>query len=194
MKTTKPIYRHQSDINHRRSIRLKEYDYSQNNAYFVTICAQNKQCLFGDIVNSKMVLNPAGLMTVIWFRELQKKYNNLQCDEFVCMPNHLHFIIKLEGAGLPAHLHEPNQINIPTVIQWYKTMTTNTYIRGVKQGDWQPFSGKLWQRNYWERVIRNQDELNSIRDYIKTNPMRWEQDKLFATQSNQTRADEYPVG
>lgn len=232
--------KYQPEIHHRRSIRLKEYDYSQENAYFVTICAQHKQCLFGEIHDEKMFLNHAGLMTIKWYRELQNKFINLQCGQFVCMPNHLHFIIKITdkasvatnphcppngnnknstttvnylpvGADLRVRPDSPcsleinhvqthrsgsegqthrsaptNTANIPTIVQWYKTMTTNEYIRGVKQDGWQPFNGKLWQRNYWERVIRNENEFNNISDYIQTNPLRWEQDKLYINQSVQS--------
>ncbi|MBI4317141.1 MAG: hypothetical protein HY675_01515 [Chloroflexi bacterium] len=63
------------------------------------------------------------------------------------------------------------------VIEWFKTMTTNAYIRGVKQDGWTPFSGRLWQRNYYERVIRNEDELNHIREYIAYNPLNWATDR-----------------
>jgi len=218
--------KYQPDIHHRRSIRLKDYDYSQENAYFVTICAQNKQCLFGEIQDGKMHLNHAGTMTIKWYQELPNKFTRLQCNEFVCMPNHIHFIIKLidtnqqpvgvdlrvrpDECDRPDNHVRPNEnqgqtrssedqgqthrsaptgvTNLPAIVQWYKTMTTNEYIRGVKQNGWQPFNGKLWQRNYWERIIRNENEFNQIRDYIQTNPMRWEQDKLHTTQSQQ------PVG
>lgn len=172
MNTKKTSHKYQPDIHHRRSIRLQEYDYSQANSYFITICSQNKQCFFGEIQHDKMTLNPAGLMTVFWYRELENKFTNIKCDEFICMPNHLHFIINI--------IDEPIEMNITisTIVQWYKTMTTNSYIRGIKQNGWQAFNRKLWQRNYWERVIRNENELGGIRDYIKTNPMSWEQDKL----------------
>ena len=74
-----------------------------------------------------------------------------------------------EHAGSPLH----------RVVQWFKTMSTNEYIRGVKQNGWAPFPGKLWQRNYWEHIVRNEPELNRIREYIHNNPAQWELDKLF---------------
>ena len=67
--------------------------------------------------------------------------------------------------------------SIPTIVQWFKTMTTNEYIRQVKQNDWKPFNGKLWQRNYYEHIIRNEIELNQIREYIMNNPLKWEYDQ-----------------
>jgi len=74
-----------------------------------------------------------------------------------------------EHTGSPIH----------RVVQWFKTMTTNEYIRGVKQNGWQPFPGKLWQRNYWERIIRDENELNRIRQYIINNPLKWETDENY---------------
>lgn len=192
---------YQADIHHRRSIRLRAYDYSKPNAYFVTICSQNRVCLFGDIQDGKMLLNHAGLMTIKWYQALPNKFTNLQCDEFICMPNHIHFIIHIVGLdtqySVGAHpcvctikKHEQpdngqtkTNTNIPTIVQWYKTMTTNEYIQGVKQKGWQAFNEKLWHRNYWEHVIRYENELNQIREYIQTNPIHWEQDKLFTSEN-----------
>lgn len=198
-------------IHHRRSIRLKEYDYSQTGAYFITACTQNRECMFGEIEDGKMRLNEAGLMVLHWYDKLENKFTGVQRDEFVCMPNHIHFIINLVGADPcvcpnspvgadPCVCPNPNSnpgqnpgrthgsaptghINIPTIVQWFKTMTTNEYIRGVKQNGWRPFPGKLWQRNYWERVLRDETELNTIREYINNNPARWELDKLFVPSS-----------
>ena len=99
--------KYQSEIHHRRSIRLKEYDYSQENAYFVTICAQHKQCYFGEIQDGQMFLNHAGLMTLKWYQVLSQKFTNLQCGEFVCMPNHIHFIINITAVLAGAHLIQP---------------------------------------------------------------------------------------
>ena len=70
------------------------------------------------------------------------------------------------------HRSAPTGTSLSDVVQWFKTMTTNEYIRGVKQQQWQPFPGKLWQRNYWDHIIRNENELHRIREYIRTNPPR----------------------
>lgn len=117
---------------HRRSIRLKNYDYSQSGAYFVTICTKDRECLFGDIIGDRMVLNAAGEMLKIWLMETRNKFPQGEIDEFVVMPNHFHVIIN--------------------IVQWFKTMTTNASISGVKLHGWQPFNGKLWQRNYYEHI------------------------------------------
>ena len=84
----------------RRSIRLRGYDYSQAGAYFVTICTQHRTCLFGDIVAGEMRLNEAGKMVARWYSELANKFPDIQCDKFVCMPNHIHFIVVNVGADL----------------------------------------------------------------------------------------------
>ena len=179
------------DIHHRRSIRLQGYDYSLPGAYFVTICTQNRECLFGDIRNGEMALNDAGNMVTRWYHELENKFPDIQHDAFICMPNHVHFIVVNMGpvtvgadqrvcpnkmgehAGKGEHAGSP----LHRVVQWFKTMTTNEYICGVKQNGWPPFPGKLWQRNYYEHVIRDEDELNKVREYIVGNPSNWESDQ-----------------
>jgi len=230
------------DIHHRRSIRLRGYDYSQRGHYFITICTQNGMCLFGEIENGEIQLNDAGRMILYWYSELENKFQEIRCDAFICMSNHIHFIL-YNGVGAdlcvrpcrttndshyanPNGRHDTNPNNRPdnhpnnrpnvspdefrgkgqadparrgegrthrsaptpppppppttigTVAQWFKTMTTNEYIRGVKQNAWAPFPGKLWQRNYWEHIVRNDDELQKIRDYIINNPKNWFNDKL----------------
>lgn len=189
-------------IHHRRSIRLQGYDYSRAGAYFVTICTPNRECLFGEIVPGEMRLNEAGRMVWHWYNELENKFPDIQCDECVCMPNHIHFIVVNVGADLrvrpsvpdlrvrpgvspPRNVASPRKegehIGSPlrSIVQWFKTMSTNEYIRGVKQSGWRPFPGKLWQRNYWEHIVRNDQDLNGLREYIRNNPARWELDKLF---------------
>lgn len=86
------------DIHHRKSIRLKGYNYSQTGAYFITICIQNRECLLGSIVNGKMILNDAGKMIAAWWKKLFEKFLNIVIDEYVIMPNHIHGIIQIVGA------------------------------------------------------------------------------------------------
>ena len=168
---------------HRRSIRLQGYDYSQAGAYFVTICCQDRIHRFGKIVNGVMELNDAGKMVEKWYWELNHKFPNIQCGEMVVMPNHIHLITVIVGADLrvcPDSMAMGEHIGSPlyTIVQWYKTMTTNEYIRGVKSNHWQPFNKRIWQRNYWEHIIRNENEYNRIAQYIGNNPAQWERDKL----------------
>jgi putative transposase len=194
---------------HRRSIRLQNYDYARGGWYFVTICVNERCCLFGNITDDVMRLNDAGAMTHRWFIESENKFSNLQCDAFVCMPNHVHFIVA--NTGKPEHqqtagadlcvrpspfesssesLHKNEHTDsaqqgehtgspLQKIVQWYKTMTTNEYIRRVKKDNWPKFRGRLWQRNYWEHVIRSEQELCEIREYIRNNPARWATDYLY---------------
>ena len=172
---------------HRRSLRLRDYDYSQEGAYFITICAQGKLCLFGEPCESGIKLWAAGRMIEDWWLKLPTKFLTIEPDEFVVMPNHFHGVLTIVGATpcgcqpKPDHTTESGHPRggAPTVgdaIDWFKTMTTNAYIRGVSEQAWPRFSGRLWQRNYYEHVIRNEDELNRARQYIIDNPVMWARD------------------
>ena len=159
-------------IHHRQSIRLKDYDYSSDGAYFMTVCAQDKEYMFGDVIDGKMILNLSGEMVKKWLSELENKFKNIELGEYVIMPNHIHLIVFIMNVAVRSE-----QNNIPQIVQWLKTMTTNEYIKNVKQNNWKPFDKRLWQRNYYDRVIRNEKELNKIRKYIFENPLKWEFDK-----------------
>jgi len=147
---------------HRRSIRFNGYEYSQPGAYFLTICAQDRDCLLGKIIHSEIKLNEAGNMVQMWWNRLPNKYANIELDEFIVMPNHLHgsIIVGADPRVCPynkkgEHTDSPLQNHIPLsrMIQWFKTMTTNEYIRNVKQNNWPPINKRLWQRNYFERIV-----------------------------------------
>jgi len=182
------VQKYDPEIHHRRSIRLPEYDYAQDGWYYMTICSQNHRCLFGEILQEKMILNAARAMIEKWWRKLPEKYPGIQLDEYVIMPNHLHGIIVIVGAapcGRPnpgthsvTESGQPHGVvpTLGTIIGWFKTMSTNEYIRHVKQNGWPAFEKRLWLRNYYEHIIRKGEELNSIRNYIVENPMRWEED------------------
>ena len=158
---------------HRRSIRLSNYDYSQVGAYFVTICANGRVCLFGDVNDREMRLNDAGQMVERWCGEIPNKFPLVKFDKYVIMPNHFHVIVDiLDEAPHGGHTGPP----LPRIVQWFKTMTTNDYIRGVKRRGWTPFEQRLWQRDYYERVIRDEEELNTVRQYIINNPAKWAED------------------
>jgi REP element-mobilizing transposase RayT len=173
---------------HRRSIRLKGYDYTSQGAYFITIVAQSRKCLFGEIIEGEMILNEAGQMIVKWWNKLPNKFPHVILGAFVVMPNHFHGIIIIQknaGADLRVcpeqtgeHTGSPRpNASLPQIIQWFKTMTTNEYIRGVNQLSWPLFIGKLWQRNYYEHIIRNEKSLQRITDYILANSSRWQNDR-----------------
>ncbi|MEA3238386.1 MAG: transposase [Candidatus Bipolaricaulota bacterium] len=183
---------------HRRSIRLQGYDYSRSGAYYVTLCTQDRACLFGEVVDSDMHLNDAGRLVSDAWRALPDRFPTIDLDAFVIMPNHIHGVVviavdnNLVGAGLvPAFDVAPAQNAAPArdrattrvaptlgdVIGAYKSMVTVQYAHAVNTRGWPPFRKRLWQRNYYEHVIRNADSLNRIRQYILDNPRRWDEDR-----------------
>ncbi|HEY2290790.1 MAG TPA: transposase, partial [Thermoanaerobaculia bacterium] len=164
--------RYDPDKHHRRSIRLKGYDYSQAGAYFVTVCVQQRECLFGEVESEVVRLNDSGTMVEGWWEELEKKFSTVVLDEWILMPNHLHGILFLNGRATPA----TTLPSLGDVMGWFKTMTTNEYIRGVRNLGWRCFPGKLWQRDFFDHIIRTSEELERIREYIRQNPSRWHED------------------
>ncbi len=178
------------DIHHRRSIRLDGYDYSREGVYFFTICTQNRECVFGEVLNGAVLLNDAGEMICKWWAEMLKKFPLVESDEFILMPNHLHGIVGLNvGAALCGRPDtdtgrsdaegRPHRVapTLGEIVGWFKTMTTNEYIRGVRESGWTPFFGKLWQRNYYDHIIRSEKDLSTIRKYIMENPLTWFEDE-----------------
>lgn len=171
----------------RRSIRLKGFDYAESGAYFVTIVTKNRSCQFGEIIDGQMRLNSAGDAIMRWWLELKNKFTTVETDEFVVMPNHCQGIIVVTDStvgadlrvGPPTGLRKGAHVGAPlqTIMQWFKTMTTNEYMRGVKASNWPAFRGQLWQRGYYDHIIRDENSLNRIRQYIINNPARWEFDR-----------------
>jgi len=172
------------DIHHRKSIRLKHYDYSQNGAYFVTICTQERACLFGEIINGKMVMNNAGRMVQNVWDGIESHYVGINTDAFIVMPNHFHGIIVIVGSGPRACPDvgdvQPQGVaptlSFPDVVHRFKTMTTKQYADGVKTQGWRSFRIRFWQRNDHEHIIRHGEDMNRIRQYIINNPLQWESD------------------
>jgi putative transposase len=155
-------------------MRLQRYDYSQEGAYFVTVCVEQRLHLFGKIENENMLPTPAGEMIATWWGKVPEKYPDVELDHWVVMPNHFHGIVVLcRDASMP------NRTALADVMRWFKSMTTNTYIRGVHAEQWEPFSGSLWQRSYYDHIIRNEPDLQRIREYIMHNPARWHTDTLY---------------
>jgi REP element-mobilizing transposase RayT len=159
----------------RRSIRLKGYDYSQAGGYYITIVTQLRESFFGKICDGEMIFNDAGRMVNIEWGALQERFPNIETDVFQVMPNHLHGILVIHnpepvGAGLvPAHdpAHDPGLVPahptkvttkiIPTlgeIVGAFKSITTHKYIQGVNEFAWPVFYKKLWQRNYYEHILR----------------------------------------
>ena len=176
-------------VHRRRSLRLKGYDYSNPGGYFVTLCVKDRQCLFGNVVDAGMVLDEAGRMVQTVWDEMPDFYPGFRRDAFIIMPNHVHGIFNVVGAGpcacprLDQHKNGQPQgvaptLGLPDLVNRFKSMTTHRYIEGVENSGWPSFQGKLWQRNYFEHIIRNQGELTHLRYYILTNPERWPEDPL----------------
>ncbi|VAX00773.1 hypothetical protein MNBD_GAMMA19-1102 [hydrothermal vent metagenome] len=189
------------DIRHRRSIRLRDYDYSQAGLYFVTICTQNRLCLLGNIKDDEMILNDAGRMVVARWLDLAQRFTGIGLNEYTVMPNHFHGIIELlvgvplvgtqnedtQNMGQPQPERQPQpgqpQGIAPTVgdiVGAFKSITTNEYIHGVKQNHWPRFDKKLWQRNFYEHIVRDEESYLKISEYIKTNPAKWQDDTYYA--------------
>jgi len=173
----------------RKRNRLKDFDYSSNNAYFITVCLHNRLKLFGEIVNEKMILSDSGKMIERFWLVLQNKFPHVLLDEYVIMPDHIHGIIMVfndnyvgddlcvvpkEKVSKHMGLKDKHTgLSLQKIIQWFKTMTTNEYIKGVKKNLFVPFNKKLWQRSYYDRIIRSEEELNKIREYIYFNPVKY---------------------
>ena len=264
------------NIHHRRSIRLKGYDYSQAGLYYITICVQNRICLFGEIVGAPLVgaqndgiqnmdtqndvvqnvdvqnncvqnigiiqnetgfgnnngradndgsqmgrpqmgrpqghaptgatiiLNDAGIMVETEWLKLTERFPNIKLHEYVVMPNHFHAILQIVDVGASlvgaqniaqnetndcdemdmgrpqghAPTHEPTNKTVGDMLDAFKSITTVEYIHGVKTLDWPRFDKKLWQRDYWEHIIRDEQSYLKISEYIINNPKNWNTDKL----------------
>lgn len=156
-------------IHKRKSIRLKGYDYSSSGAYFITMCMQDREKILSNISESIINLTLVGKMIEKWWLELKNKYHNIDLDEYIIMPDHFHGIIWINNYE--------SEIDIPRILKWFKAMTTNEYIRNVKENNWKTFNKRLWQRNYYEKIIRNEKALNNIREYIKNNPLNLKKSK-----------------
>jgi REP element-mobilizing transposase RayT len=193
---------------HRRSIRLKGYDYSQAGGYFVTICTEDRECLFGEIIDGEMNLSDLGRLIEQCWRDLPQRFPWVSIDEFVVMPNHVHGVIWInreDGVGAPFASNEQDSIhpsekpiqqmgkkllrakdaptsNLGYVVGAYKSITGIRYRIGVSRHKWNESCETLWQRNYYEHIIRGEKDLNAIRTYIRNNPINW-----WSDEENQNR-------
>jgi len=171
--------RYNPDKHHRKSIRLKGYDYSRAGAYYVTICVQDRDMLLGKVVDGQIKLNEYGKMVAYTWNDLPNHHPHVCLDEFVIMPNHVHGVIIIDvGAGSVGAGSEPaptktkhKQHGLPEIIRQFKTFSARR-INNIRQT-----SGiHVWQRNYFEHVIRNENELHRIQKYIIENPLNWDSD------------------
>lgn len=188
---------------HRRSIRLKGYDYSQEGLYFITICCQNRIWRFGEIINGEMLLNEFGEIAYNEWIKLTERFPNFELDVFQIMPNHMHGIIVLKdvGATLAVALNDSDDLNgagaspartileisiaqinsnspsVSDMVGAYKSLVANACLSIYKLNNER--MGKLWQRNYYEHIIRNEQSYINISNYIINNPSKFTEDKFY---------------
>ena len=200
----------------RKPTRLKEYDYSRSGYYYVTICTENREQIFGTIENNDIILNGVGNLIDQWWQKMFEKYDDISIDKYIIMPNHIHGIINIAVGATPCSRPIPcnrpiknnknhtikgentvsplrkisNQYNgLGQYISWFKRMTTNKYIYHVKTDGWKSFNKRLWQRNYYDHIIRNEKSLQEIREYIMNNPATWVDDE---NNIENCKAKDYP--
>ncbi len=171
------------DIHHRKSIRLKEYDYSQSGMYFVTICTHKKELYFEEYPILKSIVE-------IEWTDIPNRFSNIELDEFIIMPNHLHGIIvinelekradaaleKRAGVTLEKRAGVKPAPTLGEIMGSFKSLCAHKWLKYIKENNIQAV-GKFWQRNYYERIIRNEKELYKIREYIINNPLNWNHDE-----------------
>jgi REP element-mobilizing transposase RayT len=179
----------------RKSLRLNGYNYSQTGAYFSTICAQARKSLFGKVLGDDMHVNEYGKIIRGCWQELPSHYPSIQLDYFTVMPNHVHGIIFLVGAGSPRPEIPTSQAgggtpplqqvtNLSAIIGFFKFHSTKR-INEIRHTP----GAKVWQRGFYDHVIRDDESLNRIRNYIFTNPSRWHLDRENPTARNQDDFD-----
>ena len=189
------------DIHHRQSIRIANLNYSQPGAYFITVCTHQRKNLFGEIIDGNMFLNAVGLIAHDCWREIPEHFPMVAVDEFIVMPNHMHGIIVIpersrgtacraqekcraqdkdaesQGTACRAPTGEqfgkPIAGSIATIIRSFKSASTKS-INILRNSPGTP----SWQRNYWERIIRNEREMQMVCQYIGNNPAQWQHDDL----------------
>jgi REP element-mobilizing transposase RayT len=165
----------------RRQIHLSKCEYGKTGRYFVTICTQQRICQFGKIISDRMILNEAGQMVQKVWESLPVRFSNVTLDCYQIMPNHIHGILMIkklsaERAFIGSCICKGASCGYPNlfdIIGGFKSITTDLYISGVRQHNWPRFPGKLWQRRFYDHIIRNDKEFDRIREYIENNPIQW---------------------
>ena len=191
-------------IHRRRSIRLNGYDYSQAGLYFITICCEDRICRFGEIENNEMILNNGGKIADECWIEIPKHFPNVVLHEHIVMPNHVHGIIELTNAtdvGVENFQPLPNNTNNTVGAENFLPLQRNdeikrnefqkmiprsvgSIVKGFKIGVTKWFCANtdietIWQRNYHEHIIRNEQSYQTISEYIINNPLKWNDDKFY---------------
>jgi len=161
----------------RRSIRLRGFDYRSAGAYFVTVVAWDRRCLFGEIVEERVSLSRIGEVVARLWRDIPRHFSHVHLDAFVVMPNHLHGILVLQGRGTACRapteaFGRPIAGSLSTITRSFKSASTR--LVNLERGT--P-GASFWQRGYYERIVRDDDNLNRLRRYIEENPLRWALDE-----------------
>ena len=184
------MMKYNPEYHHRRSIRLQGYDYSQTGIYFVTICTHQRQCLFGEIRNGKMILNQIGkIVSQEWLKSAEIR-QEITLDEWIIMPNHLHGIVAIDkkenyqGADhFKGEDHFKGASLAPLQEDKRKPKSLSSFIGGFKSSVTKRIkpicdhsNPVIWQRNYYESIVRDENQLNQIREYIINNPQKWDED------------------
>ena len=173
---------------HRRSIRLKGYDYTQAGAYFVTLCVQGRECLLGAVTAGEMILNELGqIVREEWERSSEIR-REIELDEFVVMPNHTHgivWIIETDDVRASVRPPQPAPVRAHGRAPQRAPKSLGSFVAGFKSAATKRINEQrgmpgvpVWQRNYYEHIIRNDADLQRIREYIVNNPLKWDLDQL----------------
>lgn len=169
-----------NDLPQRKSKRLQEYDYSTAGAYFITMCTKNRATIFGEIADGSMQLSKCGEIAAALWEQIPIHFPMVKIDECVVMPDHFHGILMISNVVAGSLRHDMNEYSeskkgqgdpaptIGSIIGYYKFQTTKS-INKIRNSEYE----KYWQRNYYDRIIRNEKELDRIREYIVNNPLRW---------------------
>ncbi len=161
----------------RKNPHLTAYDYSQPGAYLVTLATRNRSCLFGGLSDGALILNDAASMLERQWAALRHRYPHLQMDFCQAMPDHFHGILFILRESSPA-------VSLLEIVNYFKSVTTRAYIRGVSSAGWRRFSKKLWQPGFHEHVIRDASDLGAFRAYIENNPRQWVLDRSYLVPEN----------
>jgi len=158
----------------KKQYRRKGYDYSQDGFYFVTICVKNREMFFGDVVESKIILSKIGLIADDFFRDIPNRFSVVKIDEYIIMPNHIHGIIVINNCR-----NAPGRVptGIQPLVKNSLSSVINHFKGNVKKICNKNKIGFEWQSRFHDRIIRNSDELNRIRQYIINNPVKWDSDR-----------------
>jgi len=158
-------------LKRRKSLRLKSYDYSSSGAYFITVCSYKKGLLFGEVSNDQAITNSFGLTVKKCWDDLPNHYPQINLDSFIVMPNHVHGIVWLMHEAVGAGLR-PAPTPLSEIVRAFKSFSGRR-INELRKTPSLP----VWQRNYYEHVIHDEEDLNKIREYITNNPLKWALDE-----------------